>query len=165
LASTPKGATDLAEEARAPLFLYDHPQSTRVNLALDTVVKLSGHPNIRGIKCSDNPSYMRQLLDLTGDRFRVILAAPLLMDVFLRHGAREYLDGVFCLCPSQVVRIGRAAAEGNWQTAANLQQRLNALVRLLTRRPELLSGRCADRRRQSLCGLVALYEQGVSAGA
>jgi 4-hydroxy-tetrahydrodipicolinate synthase len=123
--------TALADESHAPLFLYDHPQSTRVKLAMDTVATLADHPNIRGIKCSDDPAYMRQLLDRIGDRFRVLIAAPLLMDVFLRYGACELLDGVFCLCPSQVVRMGRAATEDDWQTAARMQQGINELTQLL----------------------------------
>lgn len=123
----------LADETRAPLFLYDHPHSTRVKLSLETVLDLASHPNIRGIKCSDDPSYMRQLSDMIGDRFRVVIAAPLLMDMFLRQGMNEHLDGVYCLCPQQIVEIGRAAARGDWQAAAKGQQGLCAIMRLLVR--------------------------------
>lgn len=121
----------LAGLSRAPLYLYDLPQITHVKLELDTVLAIATHPNIRGIKCSDEPSYARQLIDLIGDRFRIVMAAPLLMDVFLRQGVMEHLDGVYCLFPRQVVGIGEAAQEQDWERAAHLQQGINRTMRLL----------------------------------
>src|SRR5687768_13868415 len=123
----------LAEASRAPLFLYDIPQLTRATLQIDTVLKLSEHPNIKGIKCSDDPAYMRQLIDLVGDRFRVVMAAALLLDTFLRQGFREHLDGIFCLFPRHVVALGRAAENGDWCAAAQIQQGINRTMRLLRR--------------------------------
>ncbi len=125
--------TTLADFSRSPLYLYDIPQLTRTKLEFNTVVTLAAHPNVRGIKCSDDPSYMRQLIDELGDSFRVIMAASLLIDVFLRHGFNEHLDGIFCLCPRQVVAIGRAAASEDWQAAAQIQQGINRTMRLLGR--------------------------------
>ncbi len=43
----------LADESRAPLYLYDLPQRTRCKIQLATALELSNHPNIRGIMCSD----------------------------------------------------------------------------------------------------------------
>lgn len=123
----------LADASRAPLFLYDIPQLTRTKLEFRTVVTLAQHPNIRGIKCSDDPAYMRQLIDELGGRFRVIMATSLLMDVFLRHGFSEHLDGIFALCPSQVVAIGRAAANDDWSAATQIQQGIIRTMRLLGR--------------------------------
>jgi dihydrodipicolinate synthase/N-acetylneuraminate lyase len=121
----------LAQESRHPLFLYDQPAITHCKLEIDTVVQLAQHPNIRGIKCSGEPSYARQLIDRCPDDFRVILAAPLLIDVFLRYGVMEHLDGVYCLCPRQIVDLGRAGADGHWDTAADLQQGVTRVTQLL----------------------------------
>ena len=118
--------TELADLARAPLFLYDLPQVSKTKLQRETVLRLSKHPNIRGIKCSHDPAYARQLRDSAPDSFRVILAFPLLLDSLLRHGLMEHLDGVFCLCPGLVAAIGQAAVEGDWNRAAVLQHALNA---------------------------------------
>ena len=125
----------LAEASRAPLFLYDIPQLTRAKIDIDTVLTLAKHPNIKGIKCSDDPSYMRQLIDLIGGEFRVVMAAALLLDTFLRQGFREHLDGIFCLFPRHVVALGRAAATGDWCAAAQIQQGINRTMRLLRRYP------------------------------
>ena len=121
----------LADESRAPLFLYDIPQLTRAKLEIDTVLTLSEHPNIQGIKCSDDPAYMRQLIDLTEGRFRVVMATVLLLDTFLRQGFREHLDGIFCLFPRHVVAMGRAAESGDWHAAAQIQQGINRTMRLV----------------------------------
>jgi 4-hydroxy-tetrahydrodipicolinate synthase len=121
----------LADIARAPLFLYDLPVLTRCKLEMPTVQKLATHPNIAGIKCSDEPGYARQVRDLAGDDFRVILAAPTLIDVFLRDGFTEHLDGCFCLCPEQIAEMGQAVSVGDWERAAYLQQGVNRTLRLL----------------------------------
>lgn len=121
----------LADASRSPLYLYDLPQLTRTKIEYDTVVALAAHPNIRGIKCSDEPAYARQLHDALGASFRVIIAQPLLIDVFLRHGIEEHLDGFYCICPTQVTALGAAAARGDWDTAARLQQGIYQAMRLV----------------------------------
>jgi len=51
---------ELADQSKKPLYLYDLPQRTRTNLQLKTVLELSKHPNIRGIKCSGEWSATRR---------------------------------------------------------------------------------------------------------
>lgn len=125
----------LADKSRAPLFLYDLPQTTHSKIELGTALKLAEHPNIVGIKCSDEPTYARQLHDLTPEDFRVILAAPLLVDAFLRQGMREHLDGIYCLCPRQIVALGQAALAGDWPQVETIQRELNGLMRLIRAYP------------------------------
>lgn len=121
----------LAEESRAPLFLYDLPQMTRTKLAQETVLTLARHPNIAGIKCSDEPGYARRVRDLAPERFRIILSAPSLLDVFLRSGFLEHLDGVFTLCPRQAAALSQTAMAGDHYRAAVLQEGINRLLGLL----------------------------------
>lgn len=121
----------LAGESKRPLFLYDQPLITHCKIQLETAARLSTHPNIRGIKCSDTPAYARQLMDRCNSSFRVVMAAPTLIDVFLRSGVSEHVDGVYCLCPEQIVALGRAAALGDWEHAAHLQRDVNRVSALL----------------------------------
>jgi 4-hydroxy-tetrahydrodipicolinate synthase len=123
--------TALADRSKAPLFLYDLPQLTRTKIEFGTVLTLSRHPNIRGIKCSDEPAYARQLKDEIGDRFRVIIAQPLLVDVFLRYGIEEHLDGFYCICPRHIAALGGMAARGDWDGAARVQQGIDRAMRLV----------------------------------
>jgi 4-hydroxy-tetrahydrodipicolinate synthase len=121
----------LAEISKHPLFLYDLPILTGTKLELETVQQLSQHPNIRGIKCSGDFSATRQLLDSISADFRVIVAQADLVDVLLRHGVREHLDGVFSLAPLWIKAIERAASQSDWATAAHCQQQLSGLLRIL----------------------------------
>jgi 4-hydroxy-tetrahydrodipicolinate synthase len=118
----------LAEISRAPIFLYDLPQRTRCKIEQQTVLELSRHPNIRGVKISDETALARQLFDAVEDKsFRVIIAQPDLLDVLLRHGMPEHLDGMFAMAPRWTTEIGRHAAAGRWDQAGQNQRRLIAL--------------------------------------
>ena len=121
----------LADVSRAPLYLYDLPSVTGTKLSIDTVLELTGHPNIAGIKASGEQSETRQLIDVAPDGFRVILAAPDLIDVFLRHGVRDHLDGIYAVAPQWVTAIGRCAKRNQWDEAATYQRDLSHVRRLV----------------------------------
>ena len=121
----------LAAVSRAPLYLYDLPSVTGTKLSIDTVLELAEHPNIAGIKASGEQSETRQLIDVAPDGFRVILAAPDLIDVFLRHGVRDHLDGIYAVAPQWVTAIGRCAEQNQWEEAATYQRDLSHVRRLI----------------------------------
>lgn len=123
----------LADFSRAPLYLYDLPQRTGSKIELKTVIELSQHPNIRGIKCSDEPSYARELRDALGDRFRVVIAQSALLDTFLRGGFMEHLDGMYALAPRWTVGIAKDVLSGELDAAAVGQRQLNELRGVLLR--------------------------------
>ncbi|UKM64313.1 dihydrodipicolinate synthase family protein [Flavobacteriaceae bacterium GSB9] len=55
----------LADQVELPLFLYNMPSHTKINIDLDTAVKLSEHPNIIGLKDSSaNIVYFQKLCHL-----------------------------------------------------------------------------------------------------
>jgi 4-hydroxy-tetrahydrodipicolinate synthase len=110
--------------------LYDLPQRTQCKIEFETVLRLAKHPNIRGIKCSDEPSYARRIMDELGDSFRVIVAQPFMVDALLKFGMREHLDGIFALTPALAVSIGRQAESGDWKGTADLQKKLTTLLLL-----------------------------------
>lgn len=115
----------LAEESRAPLFLYDLPQRTGTTLGLELVLKLREHANIAGIKCSGDVSQARVLADaVAGSRFRVIFAQPQLADVLVRAGFMEQLDGVYAVFPNWVKSMKAAVAASDWSRAGKQSQLL-----------------------------------------
>ena len=123
--------TALADESRIPLYLYDLPAITGVGLEVSTVVALSKHQNIAGIKCSGEFSATRRLIDSLDTPFRVIVAQPEMIDVVLRHGVTENLDGMYSVFPRWVTAMGRAAKAKRWDEAARLQQQMNAVRRAM----------------------------------
>jgi 4-hydroxy-tetrahydrodipicolinate synthase len=121
--------TALADFSKHPLYLYDLPGLTRVSLDAETVLKLSGHPNICGMKCSGDFAVTRQLFNVVPPDFRVIVAQAHLVDTLLMdHGVQEHLDGIFSLAPSWVAAIGKAAQAGNRAGAAAAQARIVNLL-------------------------------------
>jgi 4-hydroxy-tetrahydrodipicolinate synthase len=121
----------LADLSRSPLYLYDLPVLTGTKLTFETVLAIAKHPNVRGIKCSCEFGWTRQLIDIAPKGFRVIAAQADLLDVLLRHGVTQHIDGIFALAPDWTVAIARAAGAGDWDAAAALQQKLSALLRVL----------------------------------
>jgi 4-hydroxy-tetrahydrodipicolinate synthase len=122
----------LADESHAPLYLYDLPQRTGIALTVETVVRLSEHPNIAGIKCSGDLSEARRLIDaVRGSKFRVIVAQVPLLDVLLHAGIHEHVDGVYGLAPRLTRKIADAAVRGDQETAAELTRRMIGLLMML----------------------------------
>jgi 4-hydroxy-tetrahydrodipicolinate synthase len=124
----------LADISKKPLYLYNLPCLTKVALEFDTVLKISRHPNIRGIKSSAEAEWSRQLIEMVGDRFRIIVAQPFLVDVLARSGICEHLDGIFSVAPHWAAGIAAAADRGDWELARSQQQRLSTLLRMLRER-------------------------------
>lgn len=121
----------IADASKAPVYLYDLPQRTRSKIEVSTVKQLAKHPNIRGIKCSDEIGGTRQLITALEGSIRVIIASPLMVDVLLRSGIHEHLDGVFSLAPEWTVAIGKATFAEKWALAAEYQQKLASLLQVV----------------------------------
>ncbi|QDT90328.1 dihydrodipicolinate synthase family protein [Gimesia algae] len=122
----------LADLSTRPVFLYDLPQTTGTKLEVETVLQLAKHPNIRGIKCSDQFTTIRPVIDAVGEEFRVIVAQPNLMDVLLQAGVREHLDGIYIVVPEWIEAMVEATLAEDWNRLAQVQQDLSALLKLLT---------------------------------
>ena len=122
----------LANESRAPLFLYDLPQRTDTFLEIETVLHLSQHPQIAGIKCSGDISQTRLLKEsLPDSSFRVIVAQPLLVDVLCRAGIEQHLDGVYSIVPHWMEEISALIEQQRWDDATEKVKRLGTLLEVL----------------------------------
>ena len=96
-----------------------------------TVVELSKHPNIAGIKCSGDLNDAIDLIGSVDASFRVIVAQADQVDALCEQGIANQLDGVFSLVPEWTKEIATAAESGDWVAAAEAQQRLSSILRLL----------------------------------
>lgn len=121
----------LADRSLKPLYLYDLPGLTKTSLQLETVLQLSKHPNICGIKCSCEWAATRQLMDRVGDGFRVVPAQANMVDMLVRCGVRDNLDGVYSIVPDLTASIVEAAERGDYSLAAVQQGKLNEFLQLI----------------------------------
>jgi 4-hydroxy-tetrahydrodipicolinate synthase len=121
----------LADQSKKPIFMYDLPARTKTSLELDTVLQLSKHPNIRGIKCSGEWTGTRRLMDHVQGDFRVVPAQPLIVDTLARCGIGENLDGIYSIVPGLSMSIVEAVARGDDKLAAAQQSKLTELLMLI----------------------------------
>jgi 4-hydroxy-tetrahydrodipicolinate synthase len=121
----------LADVSKVPLFLYDQPSLTGVKLDVATVVELSEHPNIAGIKCSGDVNVTLELIATVAGSFRVIVAQADKVDALCEQGVVNHLDGVFSLVPEWISELARAAEARNWAAADAAQGRVNGILQLL----------------------------------
>lgn len=128
----------LADHAQKPLYLYDNPYLINTKLDIETVLELSKHPNIRGIKCSSDWAWTRHLMSRIDGTFRVIPAQAELVDMLVRCGVRDNLDGIFAVVPDLLESIVEAAELGDWELAAAQQKKMTGLLCLLRTKYPLL---------------------------
>lgn len=124
----------IARNSRAPVFVYDLPQRTGVSLETETVVRLAEHANIAGIKCSGDLARTRRLCDaLRGSEFRVIIAQSTMIDVLLRAGFKQHVDGIYCFAPRLVREIADAGARDDWELAAEKTRMFNDFLTVVVK--------------------------------
>ena len=121
----------LADVSPKPVFLYYLPVLTGVQMTTQTVATISKHPNIRGVKCSTDFAWTRELMPRVDETFRIIVAQPTLTDLLMRAGVREFLDGIYSVVPDWTMNIVRAGEAGQWDVAARHQAQLSALLQML----------------------------------
>lgn len=114
----------LADSIPMPLVLYNMPRITGVSIPLDTLEGLAAHPNIYGLKDSENDAErLRRVLDrLAGrDDFNVLVGCAALSSDGLRHGAAGLVPSTANLFPLPYLQMIRAAQQGEWNEVSRLQ--------------------------------------------
>lgn len=122
---------EIAKASRYPVLLYHLPGLTGLQLPDDAWLAIAGIPNITGAKFSGCASLIRKLTPHLPDGFRTIIADPLMTDQFFRAGVPEHLDGLWALAPELAVTIDHCCEQGRFDEAADAQNRLNHLHRLI----------------------------------
>lgn len=121
----------LADASPVPLYLYDLPARTGVEIDISVYEAIVSHPNIKGAKVSGRLEFARQLIDRYGDKFRIIVAEPDRINTLLREGIHAHLDGMFAIAPRWAKAIAQAAVREDWDQAAEFQRKLTELRILL----------------------------------
>lgn len=123
----------IARSCELPLYLYNIPSLTAVNLRADDVRTLMDIPTVQGLKFSDNDLF---------EEHRILSIEPKL-DVF--HGCDETLlyalmegavGGVgltYNFIPKQILGIYNAFQSGDWKRANKLQLKVSAMIDELIR--------------------------------
>jgi dihydrodipicolinate synthase/N-acetylneuraminate lyase len=121
---------DLLSRLEGPLILYNMPSTTNVSIPLDVVAELLGHPNLAGIKDSENNSTrLDELLRRFGSReeFSIFVGVGALMERGLKSGAEGIVPSVANLIPDVCRQLYNFTREGKWTEAEPQAARMNAV--------------------------------------
>jgi 4-hydroxy-tetrahydrodipicolinate synthase len=120
----------IAENADAPILIYNIPQSTRFTMTESLVRAVAAVPNVAGLKDSSGnwPPFQRLLLDRPGENFALLQGYHELSAVSLVAGADGLVPGYANIYPALFVEMRTAAQERRWDRALELQGRLDRLL-------------------------------------
>jgi len=116
-----------------PLILYNMPSTTNVSIPLRVVEELLGHPQLAGIKDSENNAKrLEELLQRFGGRsdFAIFVGVGSLMAKGLKLGAEGIVPSVGNLIPEVCRDLCACAQRGDWVEADRKAERMSAVSAL-----------------------------------
>ena len=122
----------IADAVGLPLFVYNIPGRTGVNILPETIAKMAEHPMIAGVKeASGSLDQVSRIIQLTGGRMTVLSGDDSLTLPMMSVGAHGVIAVVSNLSPAKVVAMVRAARDGDYARARKLHYELLPLIQAL----------------------------------
>lgn len=121
----------LADQVSLPLFLYNMPSHTKINIDVKTVVRLAEHPNIIGLKDSSaNAVYFQSLCYLLKTNFSLLVGPEEITAETVLMGGHGGVNGGANLFPKLYVALYNAALAKDFTRIEALQ---NLVMEISTR--------------------------------
>lgn len=112
----------LADQVNLPLFLYNMPSHTKINIDVKTVVRLSEHANIIGLKDSSaNAVYFQSLCYLLKTNFSLLVGPEEITAETVLMGGNGGVNGGANLFPKLYVALYNAAMAKDFARIEELQ--------------------------------------------
>jgi 4-hydroxy-2-oxoglutarate aldolase len=125
----------VADAATVPVILYSMPALTGIKIEPETVARLSGHPNIVGIKdSSPDIAGLKETVRLCSESFAVLTGNGTVLRDALDAGACGGILAVGCAVPEICLEVFQAFKTGDHERAVALQARLTPLAAAVTTR-------------------------------
>jgi len=122
----------VADKLPAPLYLYNNPRVTGIDLSLEVIETLSRHERIVGLKDSSGDfSFLLALLERLPTRFRLLVGSAPIVVPSLAVGAHGAILGIANVLPEPVARLRALLDAGRLAEAMSLQARLAAAARII----------------------------------
>jgi 4-hydroxy-2-oxoglutarate aldolase len=116
---------EVAEKSKIPVILYSVPKFTGLDLPLQSIVSLSRHPNIVGLKdSSGNVSSLGEILKSCPRDFNVLQGSGSVLYASLALGARAGILALADMAPGESVEIYKLVKAGDWDKAREIQLRV-----------------------------------------
>ena len=124
----------VADASPIPVIIYNMPGSTGLDLDAQTVVSLSRHGNIIGMKdSSGNLNKMAEILGEVGPDFQMLAGSAGFLLPALSIGAVGGVAALANVAPGTCIELYRAFQQGEIQRARDVQVRIVGLNNLVTR--------------------------------
>jgi 4-hydroxy-2-oxoglutarate aldolase len=124
--------TAVAEASPVPVFLYNFPAVTGVNLQPAAVELLARHPNIVGVKESGGDiGQIAEFVTMTPAGFQVLAGSAATFLAALSVGATGGILALSCVLPDACCELYHLTRSGRAAEALTLQHRLMPIARLL----------------------------------
>lgn len=137
---------ELADRAALPIVMYNIPPLTGVDLGLDTILELAGHPNIAGLKESSGNADKLVRLMAARTKLAVLVGGASTLYPSLCAGASGAILALAAAAPEACCDLESAFRAGDHARALRLQRSL--------------LGACAAFEPWSIAGLKAAVEAG-----
>lgn len=134
--ATPEGLfahyLSIAHAVSIPVILYNVPSRTGVDIPVSVYKRLSAVPNIVGVKeASSDITKITKLRSTCGSNFHIWSGNDDQIVPVMSLGGQGVISVLSNICPKETVELCRAAADGDFDTAAALQTELQPLIELL----------------------------------
>ncbi len=124
--------TQIADVATAPVILYDVPSRTGVSLEPKTVMELSKHPNINGIKAAcGNISKIAEIAALCGDNINIYSGNDDQVVPIMSLGGKGCISVLSNVLPKESSFMCKKFFEGDVKTACKMQLQYLPLINAL----------------------------------
>ena len=125
--------TTLAEESARPVFIYNMPGNTGIDLPPDTILEIARHPNVIGVKdSSGNVVKMGTVIASAPPHFRVYAGSASFLYPAMALGAVGGVMALANIAPDLCCDLYDLAAAGRHEEARDLQLKLIPLNTAVT---------------------------------
>lgn len=125
--------TRVADSIMIPLIIYNVPKFTNVNIESETIIELSSHPNIIGLKDStENPSRISEISAKVDSAFKLIVGTASILYTGILSGAIGGILALANIAPDQCLQIFNFIRERNFEKALEIQNRMIPVNRAVT---------------------------------
>jgi len=117
--------TEIADCVKIPVIIYNVPKFTNINIEVETVVELSQHKNIIGIKnSSENIAQLEQFAANTPDDFKILIGTASVLFPGLLVGATGAIIALANVTPDKCITLLNLVKSMKLSEAKTLQDRL-----------------------------------------
>lgn len=122
----------IAHAVSIPVILYNVPSRTGVDIPIETYQRLSRVPNIVGVKeASSDITKIGRIINACDPDFHIWSGNDDQIVPVISMGGKGVISVLSNICPKETIDMVSAAQNGDFDTAADLQRKLQPMIDLL----------------------------------